>query len=610
MQVRLKFLFLYYFLWILLFELSRIVFLIFNYSESAHLPFSVMGLSLLYGLRMDVSMATYILIPVCLFVLAGIFIPFFGKTILYKIYSYLWLFFVLMVVTVDLELYRSWRFRIDATPLRYLSSPKEVWASISHLPVFLILILFALVYLALCFLFGWFIQRTARFQKPPQRKISTASVIVFCTALLIIPLRGGFQLSPINQSSVYFSRDNYANLAAVNAPWNFIYGLLNEPAPSENPFHYLDPKNAKAIVDSLYQNNHNAQSVLRTNRPNIILVIWESFTEKSIHAVEDGVEVTPRFNELKKQGIYFSNVYASGDRTDKGIAAVLSGYPALNGTSIIRNPNKSARLNTLGGFLKQYQYHTSFYYGGETEFANLKSYILQNHFDVVVDKSSFHGEELNSKWGAHDGVVAKKIISDLGNTRQPFFTTWLTLSSHEPFETPVPVVIKGNSLTERFENSLHYTDEVLYQLVHEASQQPWWNNTLFIIIADHGHPLIEPSRTLPNQHIPMLWLGGALNRIGEVNRIASQVDLATSIEKQINPQANNFFFSKDLFDSTSKEWAFFSFANGFGLVQAGKSFVFDNIGKRTMYRDSSITERDLNAGKAIQQFLYQDYLSK
>src|SRR5438270_7309952 len=169
MQVRLKFLFVYYFFWILLFELSRIVFLIFNHSESAHLPFSVMALSMLYGLRMDVSMATYILIPVCLFVVAGIFIPFFRRTILYNIYTYVWLFFVLLVVTADLELYRSWRFRIDATPLRYLSAPKEVWASISQLPVFLILFLFALVYLIFCFLFRWFIRRAATFQNPPKR---------------------------------------------------------------------------------------------------------------------------------------------------------------------------------------------------------------------------------------------------------------------------------------------------------------------------------------------------------------------------------------------------------------------------------------------------------
>src|SRR5206468_8546486 len=105
-------------------------------------------------------------------------------------------------------------------------------------------------------------------------------------------------------------------------------------------------------------------------------------------------------------------------------------------------------------------------------------------------------------------------------------------------------------------------------------------NTLFIIIADHGHPLIEPSKTLPNMRIPMLWIGGALNRTGELNCIASQVDLATSLEKQIDPEANLFYFSKNLFDSSTKQWAFFSFTNEFGMVQPGKSFVFDNIGKR------------------------------
>jgi len=304
-------------------------------------------------------------------------------------------------------------------------------------------------------------------------------------------------------------------------------------------------------------------------------------------------------------------VYASGDRTDKGLPAILSGYPAMNNTSVIRIPNKATKLTVLPQLFKQQGFYTPFYYGGEPEFANIKSYLLHGGFDPIIDINSFTKKDQNSKWGAHDGVVAQRLFSDLQKMQQPFFVGWLTLSSHEPYETPTAPAFKGDDFTTKFLSALHYTDDVLFQFVQQCKQQPWWNNTLLIIIGDHGHPLPDTHNREDNFKIPMLWLGGAVADKGDsVTKIVSQIDVARTVAAQTVGHETRFPFSKNIFDTTAKRWAFFSFNNGFGLMQPQNGFLFDNVSKSFIQQRGNVTDTDIKLGKALQQAFYQDYLNK
>jgi phosphoglycerol transferase MdoB-like AlkP superfamily enzyme len=350
--------------------------------------------------------------------------------------------------------------------------------------------------------------------------------------------------------------------------------------------------------------------MLKAITPNIILIIWESGSAKALEGYR-GREVMPYLALLKKEGIYFNNVYASGDRTDKGLSAILSGYPALPASSIIRLPNKASRLEVLPRLFRARNYSTPFYYGGETEFANIKSYLLHGGAEPIIDKNEFSTKDQNSKWGAHDGVVAKKILSDLKGQKQPYFITWLTLSSHEPYEIPEPPLFPENDYTSKFLSSLHYTDKVIFDFISTCKQQPWWSNTVVIIIADHGHPLPETDRKINNFKIPMLWLGGALQKTDTIiNKVISQTDLATTLTRQLGFDRNHFPFSKDIFASHSEEWSLFRFKDGFGFVTASQYYVFDNIGKQIIESNGAVLENDLKAGKALQQTYYDDFLKK
>jgi phosphoglycerol transferase MdoB-like AlkP superfamily enzyme len=611
MLSRVKFLLGYVFVWVLLFEIFRLLFLLYHFDAARQLSFSTAMLTFWYGLRMDLSTAAYITLPVCLFALGSLFIPFFKKKTVYTIYTAIVLLLIVLIVTADLEVYKQWAFRIDATPLKYLSSPKEAWASVSHLPVFWILLALTVFYVLLLSVFKKAINKFHYFlSKPIHWTLGVLSVGLF-SVLLIVALRGGLQLAPLNQSSVYFSTDNFANQTAINAPWNFLHSVMNQRGLDHNPYAYFASDRTKHTVDSLYKASGQTPLLLNTTSPNIILIIWESFTDKATHLKIDGTEVTPNFNQLKNEGLYFSQLYASGDRTDKGLAAILSGYPALPSTSILRIPNKAAKLTVLPTLLKKRNYQIPFFYGGEPEFANIKSYLLHGGFNPLVQVSDFDKKDRNSKWGTHDGVVANRFLQYLDTVKTPFFATWLTLSSHEPFEVPETPAFKGSDHTSQFLSSLHYTDRVLSEFIKQAKQQTWWKNTLVVIIADHGHPLPETPNRINNFKIPMLWLGGALKTTGAVhNKVMSQTDLAATLTAQLGIPNASFPFSKNTFDSTSKPWSFFSFNNGFGWVAPTSYILYDHIGKQIIERGGQADTTSEDAGKALQQFIFSDFMNK
>ena len=502
---------------------------------------------------------------------------------------------------------------MDATPLKYLQTPEEAWASISHLPVFWFIVGFIVTYMILYKAFVSFFNSQQIALKSLGRKWIQLLLLIIFTAAQIIPLRGGLQLAPINQSSVYYSTDNFSNLTAINVTWNFFHSLSLDLEKKDNPFTYLNEKTAKSKLINLYADSGSTTALIDSSitKPNVIIIVWESLTKKVIDAYQHEIIITPGFNQLKKEGIYFSDVYASGDRTDKGIVAVLSGYPAQPITSIVKVPQKAAKLPKLPLVFANQHYQTSFYYGGELEFANMKSYLLGSGFKNFTEKSDFDTKDQNSKWGAHDGVVKNKILTDLKSTSSPFFTTWLTLSSHEPYETPVPPSIKGDDDVSQFTNSLHYTDSVISDFVNECKKMPFWKNTILIIIADHGHRLPRSEKKIEDFKIPMLWLGGALYKTGiEISNTCSQIDLAKTLLSQLKMNNNAFSWSKNIMCDQSKPWAYFSFNNGFGFVEPKQYFIFDNVGK-SVIEESKISDSNLyQKGKAVEQMSFGDYLAR
>ncbi len=187
-------------------------------------------------------------------------------------------------------------------------------------------------------------------------------------------------MAPLNTGVVYFHKTNpFANHAGINVIWNFFQSVA-EGHKHLYPDNFYDSEKAARILTDITHDFGHTQHVLNSDKPNILVIVLESFTAKIIEPLGGMPGVTPQLNQLVHEGILFDNFYASGDRTDKGIVAVLSGYPAQPLSSIIKYPNKTQSLPFLSRSLQSAGYHTSFVYGGDIGFANMESYLTEAVF--------------------------------------------------------------------------------------------------------------------------------------------------------------------------------------------------------------------------------------
>ena len=605
--------FFYYLYWLIFFIFSKGVFLIYHYSKTASLSVSEIANVFLHGLYLDASFSAYVsIIPFFLFFLQAVIKNLrIGKII--SIYTILLVLLISFLTVLDLELYKAWGFRLDSTSFQYFKSPSEMAASVSSSPIGLLL----LVFILLSAFFIWLYRRV--FAKYVSSPVNTIKILpVICSLLLFlflfIPIRGGFQQIPINQSDVYFSDKIFANHAAVNLPWNLMHSVLKKNFDKKNPYLYFRDHIAWQYFDSLYVPSKNlSPEILTIKRPNIIFIILESYTSKLIGCLGGEHGVTPDIDKIAKDGMLFTNIYASGDRSEKGLVALLSGYPTQTTTSIIKTPSKTEGLPHLNKILEQQGYHSSYYYGGELAFANIKSYLLNAGYDRLISKYDFDKKDYNSKWGVHDHVLLDKFIRDLKTEKQPFFSTLFTLSSHEPYEIPTKPVFEGNDEITQFKNSFNYTDKVIGNFIEQAKTQRWWNNTIIIMVADHGHRLPgNESNDHPTKFkIPLILTGGALKLKNAVNNaIGSQTDIVFTLLQQMDLNTDRFKWSKNLLNSTARQFAFYVFNDGFGFVTPAGAITFDNVAKKIIYEDKDVTSEQLNSSKAYMQISFEDFLKR
>ncbi|KAA5547920.1 LTA synthase family protein [Adhaeribacter rhizoryzae] len=603
----------YFLTWIFFFIGAKAFFLLYHFSRSSKLSGTEVSKIFIYGLRMDISFAGYLSIIPFLLLLVKAFFP--QLNILKPIKYYTWFFIVLiaLLTTVDLELYNAWGFRLDATPLQYLATPTEMAASSGNAPVLLLVGLFLLLSL-LGFVLLRKLVPAIIFGAKSQLFFIIWSVWWF--AFLIVPIRGGLQHIPINQSDVYFSDNIFANHAAVNLPWNVMYSLSKRNYENQNPYEYFPDSTAQRLVSELYKTPKTTAlpKVLHKQQPNVLFIILESYTAKVVGCLGAGeLSATPNLDKLAQEGILFNNIYASGDRSEKGLVALLSSYPVQTTTSIVKTPRKTEHLPHLNHVLEAQGYRSRFYYGGELAFANIKSYLLNAGYDHLISKFDFEAKDYNSKWGVHDHVLLQRVLQDLKEEKQPFFTTVFTLSSHEPYDVPMPAKFKGADETTRFRNSVYYTDYALGQFVEAAKKEPWWQNTLVILAADHGHrfPGDDPNDAPSKFRIPFILTGGAIAMQNQViSKVGSQTDIVPTVLAQLNLHEANYQWSKNLLDPQTQDFAFYVFNDGFGYITPQGAVTFDNVAKKIIRKDAQVSPKQIDYGKAYMQLSFKDFLAK
>jgi phosphoglycerol transferase MdoB-like AlkP superfamily enzyme len=312
--------------------------------------------------------------------------------------------------------------------------------------------------------------------------------------------------------------------------------------------------------------------------------------------------VAVNLDTLSTEGILFDHIYANSFRTDRGLVSIISGFPAPPVNSLMKYPAKSQSLPSISKSLKAVGYETEYYYGGDVNFTNMRSYLASQEFGKVMSDVDFPISERLSKWGVHDHLLFQRAIeairSDKDNT--PTFRVIQTTSSHEPYEVPY------HRLENERLNAFAYTDSVVGDFIRQYKLLPQWKNTLVVLIPDHlgAYPENITNTELARYQIPMIWIGGAVSGPQRVNTIGSQHDFAATLLGQLGLDHSAFFFSKDLLDATVPHFAFFSVPDLFGIVDEDNQLIYDNQLGRTVLDEGNVKSKNLKRGQAYLQRIY------
>ena len=519
--------------------------------------------------------------------------------------------FVLVAVTtavifaVDVALYEHWGFRIDSTVLIYLADPEEAMASVDFWLGVRQTLLAAAYAAGMIWVYrrilGVFDGRTVGW-----RVASLGSLaVVMLAGFDFLAIRGGTGASVANVSKVYFSPTQFLNHAATNPVFSFL-ASLGDRVDYADEYPFFDEAVRAAKFDALRGNGPAAgptEPVLNTARPNVVIVILESFARTVMDAEVGGEPVMPYMQQLKGEGIWFENFFANSFRTDRGEVAILSGFPAQTRMSIMKLPAKSRNLPSIARSLAGEGYATSFAYGGDLNFTNQSSYMYATGWQELIWQKDLRFDAPAADWGYDDALMcdwfADRVIA-LSDAGKPFLAGLLTLSSHTPFDVPY------SKFDDKVLNAMAFSDECVGKMIDRLKASPAWKDLLVVLVADHGYPY---PRTLtynePLRHrIPMIWTGGAVVRPRVVEDYAAQIDIAATLLAQLGVAHDDFDYSKDIFAPTPpRKFAYYTFNDGFGVVDASGEAVWDATAGRAV---TATNPELLDVGRTMLQTTYTD----
>ena len=593
MRQRLLYLVKFYLVTVLLFVVAKIAFMLINHEGHDFTATDVWQV-VRHGLSLDLSTSLYLLIIPFLVAMVAIWADGKWTKITLRVYSIFIATMMMLAFVADTSLYPFWGFKLDASCLQYLESPTEAGASVSglYLTVRFIVLLIGI----------WLVYRLYKCiplwnNRPRYRRISTLGGVLLIP-LIVIGIRGGLDESTTNIGQVYYSQDQFLNHAAVNPVFSFLASYEKTASDNTN-YDYYQAEECNKLLAGLYPTESIiGDTLLNTQRPNVVVILLESCGE-IFH------EVMPNFNQLKREGIWFSNCYGNSFRTDRGTVCALSGYPSFPTTSVMKIPKKAGTLPSIAKTLQKEGYATSYLYGGDINFTNMRSYLIATGWEKLHWKADYTSEEQRSaEWGVRDDITFKTLFDQIcaSDTTRHFLMGYSTLSSHEPWDVPI------QKYDDKEKNAFSYLDDCIGKFVSQLKATPYWRDLLIVMIPDHGvnYKDIDETRQVRN-HIPMLWVGGAVKAPKEIKTICNQTDLPATLLGQMGFPHGEFTFSRDVTSQNyTKPLAFHSFTNGFSIVDSTGFTVVDLNIDQVIVDQSKDSQHHMQLGKAILQVTAKD----
>ena len=586
-----------------------------------------------HGLPLDLSMAGYLSVIPGLLSIAVVWLKRDLVKPIMNIYFIIASLFITCSFLLNASLYPYWKYPLDSTPLFYFfTSPADAIASVSIWQVILSIVILIVLTIGVWFTLrmrgekrqqysrysygygGFGSGKRNRFDDFDRHRGRTSIILLLLTGLLFLPIRGGITVSTMNTGQAYYSQNAYLNHSAVNPLFSLLESITHQE-DFASQYRFMKDKEADKIFATMTSTSDENtypllnEATFKKGTPDILIVIMESFASDIMPSMGSYKDVAVCLDSIAQQSILFTRFYANSFRTDRGMVSILSGYPAQPTTSIMRYPRKTSQLPSIARNLAKYKnYKTTYYYGGDADFCNMRSYLVSQGYQHIISDANFPIEDKLSKWGVPDHIVAARMMEDIKaqqNEKRPMLRILQTSSSHEPFEVPY------HRLKDKRLNAFAYTDSVMGAIVREYRKLPRWKNTLIVFVPDHvgGYKENLNDHDRSRYQIPLILAGGAISRPMKVGIIGSQHDIAATLLGQLGVEHREFTFSKNMMSDATPKFAFFAVNDAFGIVSEENSLIYDNRAKRIVY-DKGEKGFNLKRGQAYLQKLYDDLARK
>lgn len=586
-----------------------------------------------HGLPLDLSMAGYLSVIPGFLSIAVVWLKRELVKPIMNIYFIIASLFITCSFVLNASLYPYWKYPLDSTPLFYFfTSPADAIASVSIWQVILSIVILIVLTIGVWFTLrmrgekrqqysrysygygGFGSGKRNRFDDFDRHRGRTSIILLLLTGLLFLPIRGGITVSTMNTGQAYYSQNAYLNHSAVNPLFSLLESITHQE-DFASQYRFMKDKEADKIFATMTSTSDENtypllnEATFKKGTPDILIVIMESFASDIMPSMGSYKDVAVCLDSIAQQSILFTRFYANSFRTDRGMVSILSGYPAQPTTSIMRYPRKTSQLPSIARNLAKYKnYKTTYYYGGDADFCNMRSYLVSQGYQHIISDANFPIEDKLSKWGVPDHILAARMMKDIKaqqNEKRPMLRILQTSSSHEPFEVPY------HRLKDKRLNAFAYTDSVMGAIVREYRKLPRWKNTLIVFVPDHvgGYKENLNDHDRSRYQIPLILAGGAISRPMKVGIIGSQHDIAATLLGQLGVEHREFTFSKNMMSDATPKFAFFAVNDAFGIVSEENSLIYDNRAKRIVY-DKGEKGFNLKRGQAYLQKLYDDLAKK
>lgn len=609
--------------------LTRVLLTLLNYAD-AGAPTAMIIEVILVGVLLDVWIAFGVTLP-----LSGLSICIPDRSVRSRAGRWISIalltggfFGILYLGVVELFFFDEFSSRFNYVAVDYLIYPHEVFVNIWDsypVPQFLVgtFILAVTAY--------WILRNRIQMSlQEPTRWSRRAGVFLLQAAIVAV----GALVLNINVARI--SDNRVLNEITANGIHSFLHAAVTNDLDYDAFYAQLPKPEAEqrlrrliATDDATYFAGDSCAILRRiddldsTRRLNVVLILEESFGSSFVGALHpDGPNCTPCFDSLVSEGMLFSHVYATGNRTVRGIEASLVGLPPIPGQSVVKRPGDQ-NLFTLPGVFKSQGYNTAFIYGGRSYFDNLGAFARANGFDRVIDQADFQQNTFSTIWGVCDEDLfdnALTYMDSLHTSGDRFFVTLLTVSNHKPYLYPRGR-IPYDPQARRREFAVRYADYALHRFLRSAESHPYFDSTLFVVLGDHG-ARVYGSMQIPmdSYEIPVLFYApGWVSPETRIRRVGSQMDLPSTILDFLNVDYSSEFFGRSLLRSDARnDCALLSHNRDvallrndtlavLGIRQGRELWVQDSTSGTFRLADSTTTGTLIDDAIAYYQTAYDEY---